>query len=1144
MSSGESQAVAAVALRFRVLGPLLVTGPGGAPIDLGPPKQRAVLGLLLLERGGVVPNDRMIDSLWGASPPPSALAGLQAYISNLRRALRDEERATSPITRRAPGYALEIEAGQIDLADFIAGARAARRAADAGEWESAKDLADNTLALWRGRLLEDVGEDWAEAEARSLEEFRSELRETRIAALLALGETGPALAEAQGLRAAEPLRERACWLLMLTLYRARRTPEALEEFTTLSRRLGDELGLEPGAELRELQVSILRQEPALAAWPRSPDWSGASEPAPPAPAVEPEPEVGFVDPARALIGREREVELVDELLVEARAGAFRSLILSGPAGIGKTRLAEELLARGRALGGAEAWARCPEEEGSPAWWPIRQIVRALGEDPDETLLPPAGVDVDGARFAVYERVAGLVAARATAGLLVIVVDDIQWTDPTSARCLAYLAGALRGAPVALVLTLREGEDRTAVEPLLAALARTEGHRQLAVAALGAAGVGELAGRIAGEEVGEEDARRLAERTGGNPLFVSEYARLSPAERRGDAIPLAVRAVVGGRLAGLDPAVLEVLRAAAAIGEVLALDLLARTTRLDLDELADLLDEAADEHVIVAAPDTGGYAFAHGLVREEVLAAMPALRRQRLHKRIAEAIGPAAEGERLTARARHLVAAMPLSDPAEVLAACREAALDAEARWTSEAAAHWWGEALRAFDGLPGGEDTERDELLVARVEALARSGRAQTVLDVVDAGLLEALREGRTQAAGRLASALLRSSGAWPWVAYGADAGPVLARLASVESFVAADPAALARVRAALAVGSCYDPDPGVPDRLSRTAIEVAEELGDADVLADALLGRALTYSGVWTHSAEVLEVIERLRDLEHRQRRVDTAIGHDLASMMRFNLGDFDGAAAEVAAGIADADLLRLPIVRTQLRWMEGELAQWRGDFAEAERQYDRAHEVHQRTELYGFGTFEFATGALAFDRGTVSAMTDPGQAEPVAWEAAIAAARGEVEVAASKIESWPDRGGPVVWNTLGHQVLLAHVVADLGLPGAAARLAALLAPASGRIACIGQVGALGPVDLALGRLRRTLGEEAEAVVLFERARADAERGDAPPSVLRCRLELALGEPGSPARAAELEDVAAAAERLGMGSLAAAVWEIGRTDR
>jgi tetratricopeptide (TPR) repeat protein len=255
---------------------------------------------------------------------------------------------------------------------------------------------------------------------------------------------------------------------------------------------------------------------------------------------------------------------------------------------------------------------------------------------------------------------------------------------------------------------------------------------------------------------------------------------------------------------------------------------------------------------------------------------------------------------------------------------------------------------------------------------------------------------------------------------------------------------------------------------------------------------------------------------------------------MTRLNLTDFEGAAAEVRAGIADADLLRLPLVRTQMRWMQGALAQWHGDLEEAEAHYRRAYEVHQRTELYAFGTWEFALGAIAWDRGTLATLESPGEAEPVAWEAAIAAARGEREKAAAAVDAWLGRGGPIVWNTLAHQVLLAHVTADIGHVDAVGTLIELLEPASGRIANIGQVGGMGPVALALGRLRRVLGEDDAAKALLERALAESRRGDAPPSVLRCRFELALGEPPSPARDAELAAIAAEAEQIGMRGLAA----------
>lgn len=1029
--------------------------------------------MLLLRRGAVVSTDRLIDALWGEQPPPSALASLQAYISNLRRALRDES-ATSPIVRRAPGYVLD--AAETDLARFLELASEARAAAEREAWAAALARAEAALGVWRGPLLSDLqDEPWVQAEARALDELRLECREIRVTALLAEARLAQALVAAQELRDEDPLRERATWLTMIALYRSQRGPEALEAYREHAERLAD-LGLDPGEELRALQVSILRQEPALAAWPHKPGWTGAPEVASPVPA----PAVAPIPVADGLVGRERETAMIDAFLAESARGV-RSLVLTGAAGIGKTRLAEEVVARAP----AHVWARCPEEAGSPAWWPIRQLVRALGADADVVLTPPAGADSDAARFAVYERVADLLRGAAP---LAVVVDDIQWIDHTSALCLAYVVGELRGAAVALVLTQRDGEDAAAAAPLHAALARGEGHRQLAVPALAPESVGELAALVAGAPLAAEEVARLAERTGGNPLFVSEYARLNPQEREAGTIPLAVRGVVGRRLEGLAPEVLDVLRVAAVIGDVLDLEALGQVAGLNIDTLADRLDAAADEHVIVAAADTGGYAFAHALVREAVLAGLPALRRQRLHARVAAIVGDPSR------RAQHLLAAGPLAGVEEVVEACRAAAIEAEARWSAEDAAQWWG---RAFALRPD------DELLVARVEALARAGRGQTVLDVVEAALEEALRAERPETVGRLASALLRSSGAWPWPAHGEDSKPVRARLAEAEPLVAGDPATHIRVRAALAIGSVYHADPTLAERLSCEALAAAEALGDPDALADALLGRLLTYSGVWTHAEETLTLVDRLLALEHRHARAIEPVAHSLASMAHMSLGDVARAAEAVALGVAQADRLRLATVRVQLRWMQGELALWAGRLDEAERQFLNAHAVHRQTELYFRGTTEFSLGALAWERGTLAELPTEDLIEPVAWGAAVQAARGEPEGVEAMIHHWLDEHRLLVWSTLGHLTLLAHVAADLGLRGAAERLIPLLEPAADRIAGIGHNAVIGHVGLALGRLHVMLGETEAGRRHAAYALAVAERTGGHPTAVRCRLLL-----------------------------------------
>lgn len=1133
---------------YRLLGPLEVartSEPGAGPdlVDLGPRKQRAVLAVLLLNRGKVVSTDRLIDALWSGEAPASAVSSIQAYISNLRRVLRGDSGAASPIVRQPPGYVLDIPGGDVDLTAFLGDAETARRHADGGEWEQALDVAGRALATVRGSLLEDLrDEQWVQLASVGFEEVRTECRETLITALLALGRLAPALVEATRLYDEFPFRDRTCWLRMLALHRAGRSPEALEQFTVHVDRLDSELGLRPGAELVALQGSILRHEPGLAAWPRTPGWTGAQEVPTPAPTSVPVP-VSQGETGRVFVGRAAESGLIDGMLDEVRAGAPRWLVLSGPAGIGKTRLAEECDARTVAAGGTTVWARCLEDEGAPAWWPIRRMLRELGVDADAALIPPTGVEPDEARFAVYERVLQAIeASAAERGPLTVVVDDVQWADPTSLRCLRYLAGALHRERAWFVLTLRDSDVRSGVREFVDTVLHRDGNRHIVVPALAETEVAALARHVCGEELAATEARMLAERTGGNPLFVSEYARLPRDERLAGEIPMAVRSVLGRRLTAVEPAVLQVLRVAAVIGGTIETDILAAATKLELDVLADLLDDAADERIIVTDPSIRGYAFAHGLLRDEVLAEIPALRRQRIHAQVADALAGSSDPDRSTRRAQHLMAALPVADPRTVLDACIDAAREATERWNSETAAQWWEAAVQAFDLLPSPEQPAgaRDDLLVARVEALARAGRGQTVLDVVDAGLLAAVREGRTATAGRLAAALLRSAGAWPWVSYGKDPGPLLARLSGLEPFVVDDASAHARVLAALAVGSCYHPDSTVPDELSGKSLRIARETGDPDVIADALLGRVLLYSGVATHSHESVRLIEELFALPHRQSRFDDVIAHAAASMARMNLADVDAAHAHVQQGIVGCDLLRLPVVRVQLRWMEATLASWHGDFDETRRQYETARQFHLQTELYVAGSADLAANTLEWEHGML-ADAQPGFVEPDSWRIAIAAARGDTESAAGEIGRWSARPGPFTWTTLGHRTLIARVIADLELAEHAETFVELLTPFTDRIATVGQVGVIGAVAEASARLHALLGRVTEAETLLDRAEEIATRTSSPPTLLRCRLLRAQLEAASPERDRTIERIAEEATSLGMFGLAAYARSVSR---
>ena len=260
MSAGGQADAAAEAtpkLQFRILGSLEVWRDG-AIVDLGPRKQRAVLALLLLNANRVVPTERLIDDLWGETPPETARSALQVYVAALRKALRGER---SALRTSVPGYVLDVEPGALDLDRFTA-LRAEAQATD--DEERRAGLLREALELWRDTPLADLSDEpfVATAVAR-LEEQRLEALEQRIDADLALGRHAALVSELEALVAEQPYRERPRAQLMLALYRSGRQADALRAYQTARRTLADELGLEPGPELRELEAAILRHDARL-----------------------------------------------------------------------------------------------------------------------------------------------------------------------------------------------------------------------------------------------------------------------------------------------------------------------------------------------------------------------------------------------------------------------------------------------------------------------------------------------------------------------------------------------------------------------------------------------------------------------------------------------------------------------------------------------------------------------------------------------------------------------------------------------------------------------------------------------------------------------------------------------------------------
>ena len=291
-------------MEFRLLGPLEVVGDDGVPVALGGPRPRALLARLLLEPNRAVSNDRLIDALWGESPPPSAHNAVQVHVHALRAALGPDR-----IETRAPGYLLHVHPGELDADRFR---ELVRRGGD--------DL-PVALALWRGPALADLADEpFARADAARLDESRLVAVEARIDHDLAGADDTAVAAELEALVAAHPHRETLRALLMLALYRAGRQADALAAYRDARAAL-DELGLEPGPELRALEQRILRQDEDLSR--------------PQAPRAQMPPQAVSA-PATRLIGRDLEVAAVRGLL---RREDTRLVTLTGPGGTGKTRLA-------------------------------------------------------------------------------------------------------------------------------------------------------------------------------------------------------------------------------------------------------------------------------------------------------------------------------------------------------------------------------------------------------------------------------------------------------------------------------------------------------------------------------------------------------------------------------------------------------------------------------------------------------------------------------------------------------------------------------------------------------------------------------------------------------------------------------------
>ena len=719
----------------RLLGPLELD-IDGTPTDLGGPRQRAVLAMLLIARGAVVSVDRLIDDLWSGEPPPRATGGLQVYVSNLRRVLEPDRAPRTPATvlvSAAPGYALRLPDPAVDAWRFE---QLVRDAAGVDAAATVQTL-EAALALWRGdALAEFAAEPWAAPEAARLDELRLAVRERLVDALVRAGRSADAALGAEALVRDVPLREDGWRLLALAQYLGGRQGDALATLRRARQVLADELGIDPGPRLLQLEQDVLAQAveftpepapPAAAAAPSPPSPSPAG-PAP-APLATPGPVPG---PPAGFVGRAAERVALRAAANAAVPGTPAVAVVAGEAGGGKSALLAQLRAELLAAGWRVPVGRCPEDEGAPPNRPWAEVLRTLAVEVDPgrfaaplaTLLrddaPPDPSDAVMGRFRLHRAVRDWLATLDDRPLA-IVLDDAHRAD---AETRALLAGLLdQGLPNrALVVLAYRPEAGGGIDELRAIVARHHPTR-VRLHGLGRDEAAELVREITGRDPDPAVLTALAERTDGNPFYLKESARLLVSEGRLVAtsqVPEGVADVLRRRLARLPEESVAVLRLASVIGRNVDVALLVAAAEVDEDHVLEALESGLISDLLVE-PAPGQVRFSHLLVRETLYAGVSNLRRTRWHARVAHAVGELYPAD-VTALAYHSARAATPASAAEAARYCVAAAELARSRYSYDTEVELYREAQRCLEMPPVRDLPALVTVLTRLVPALIRIG--------------------------------------------------------------------------------------------------------------------------------------------------------------------------------------------------------------------------------------------------------------------------------------------------------------------------------------------------------------------------------------------------------------------------------------
>lgn len=1087
---------------------------GDASMTIGSTKVRALLQRLVTNRDRPISTGAIIRSLWGPHPPRTADHAVQVHLSKLRSLIRDAGgelpvEALPGAYRITSNHLVDVDtyAFEQDLAD-------GRAALVGGDPQLAADLLDRARGRWRGTPFPDLADDVVAdpeicVERHRLVDLRVDAEEEWAEACLALGRHHELVPELEAAVHEAPLRERRHQQLMVALYAAGRTSEALDVYQRARRHLIEELGIEPGPLLRDTEAAILNHDLA-----QMPGVIGRIIP------------TSFAPPDRdrqRFVGRHAERARLSDAAARAAVGRGSIVLVGGPPGIGKTRLVSEVaVATGPLL---VATGASPETGAAPPLWPLLEALRTLGPAhlppvgsglDDEVLAPlraavtgitaptialPAAQGDDGA-FRLRDAVAELLLRISRRTPLLLVLDDLHTADATTMGVLVHLADRIGEAPLAVLVTHRDtvGDHSPAFAASLGALVRSPGVQTVTLGPLDA---GDVAGYL--DAVGlpaHELAVRLHERCDGSPLFLTELIGLL-LDHDGDTavldrIPASLSAVLDARLDRLGPA-RPVIERAAVIGPMFTIDLLARIADAGTDLLLDAVDTAVRFGIVdEISPDR--YRFRHGLLAEAALAGVSASERARLHVRTAEAIERSSTAGRLdasmsiTEAARHRIAALPAGDPTAAATACLAAAELANAAMADTDTIGFASAARRALELGARDEPMMRARSMV--LEGEARTMRGEDARDLLDSAVEAARRTGDPELFGHavrvrsLARSTAATAGATEVVTLLEEAitglgdrGDHLATQLSVD----------------LAMTIYRTPVHPRPREICETALARARVDGDPVSVAFALTG---LHQAIW----ESRTARRRYEIADEAMTAASTAglawhesMATSFRAVDRWELGDVEGAAADFDHALTLAHRGR----RARFIWIarswQALLAVHRGDRGAAEQCRAEAlgawgEEPNPDATLcdlaHGMmGSLLDETAEGLDEVAAIARFQTDVDAEPLFWQSLLAlalAVRGTdeaVEESRAAIDTVLASGLDALLPTvtrLPTLVLLAEAAARVGHAAAARAVQPMLEPEAGSHVLLNVYGGgglyWGVVDQALAMAAAGAGDIAAA--------------------------------------------------------------------